>query len=269
MLAATQGKNLRRALMKTFLIRHRNGFLLALQFLTILPVGQLRVDDEDQLSLSVLYYPLVGAVIGVFLVACALLSEGLFSPLLAAVIIVALWLAITGALHMDGLADSADAWMGGLGSRSRTLALMKDPTCGPVAVATVVLVLLLKVAAIAQLLAFGTFFALLWVPVLARMSLLLLLLNTPYVRAGGLAESLLRQFSAPAAVAVCLLVSLLLLLNLATVGAWMMVCLAVVTVYLRQLMMQRLDGCTGDTLGAAAELAEVALLLVLVASVAN
>jgi len=255
--------------MKIFLIRHRNSFLLALQFLTILPVGPIRTADDVELSLSVLYYPLVGAVIGVFIVALAIVSQGLFSPLLTAVCIVALWLVLTGALHMDGLADSADAWMGGLGSTSRTLMLMKDPTCGPVAVAAVVLVLLLKVAAVAQLLAADTFFSMLWVPVMARMSLVLLLLTTPYVREGGMAKTLLQKLSAPAAITVCALVSLLLLVSLSAVAALMLVALALLLIYLRQLMMQRLGGCTGDTLGAAAELSEVAALLLLVATVAN
>jgi len=243
--------------------------LLALQFLTILPVGQVRFDDQEQLSLSVLYYPLVGAVIGVFIVALALVSEGVFSPLLTAVVVVSLWLALTGALHMDGLADSADAWIGGLGSASRTLALMKDPTCGPIAVAAVVLVLMLKVAAVAQLLATANVYSLLWVPVMARVALLLLLVSTPYIREGGVAETLLREFSKPAAIALSAVVSVLLLLSLSTTAVLMIVCLALLLIYLRQLMMDRLGGCTGDTLGAAAELSEVALLLLLSATVAS
>ncbi len=48
-----------------------------------------------------------------------------------AVLVLAVWVGLTGALHLDGLADSADAWLGGYGDRARTLAIMKDPYCGP------------------------------------------------------------------------------------------------------------------------------------------
>ena len=77
----------------------------------------------------------------------ALLLEGA-SPLLQAALLLALWVALTGALHLDGLADSADAWLGGFGDPARTLEIMKDPRSGPVAVVVLVLLLLLKFSAL-------------------------------------------------------------------------------------------------------------------------
>lgn len=67
-----------------------------------------------------------------------------------AALLLVFWVLATGALHLDGLADSADAWVGGLGDRERTLAIMKDPCCGPAAVVALVVVLLVKFAALAQ-----------------------------------------------------------------------------------------------------------------------
>ena len=61
------------------------------------------------------------------------------------------WVGVTGALHLDGLADSADAWVGGIGRSHRTLAIMKDPRSGPAGVVAVVLLLVLKFAALASL----------------------------------------------------------------------------------------------------------------------
>ena len=60
-------------------------------------------------------------------------------------------IALTGGLHLDGLADSADAWVGGFGDRARTLEIMKDPRSGPAGVTAIVSLLLLKCAALASL----------------------------------------------------------------------------------------------------------------------
>ena len=106
---------------------------VALQFLTRLPLpGMASIEDRER-GYSLLWYPLVGLLIGGLLVMlAAVLSD--ISLLLRAALVLTAWVAITGALHLDGLADSADAWMGGLGNRERTLAIMNDPYCGPGAV---------------------------------------------------------------------------------------------------------------------------------------
>ncbi|NCA91441.1 MAG: adenosylcobinamide-GDP ribazoletransferase, partial [Gammaproteobacteria bacterium] len=93
-------------------------FLIALQFLTRLPVrltGELSAAD---LGRSLLYYPLVGLLLGGLLVAGGwlLAGGGLLTgvaPVLAAALVLSLWVGLTGALHLDGLADMIDAWAGG------------------------------------------------------------------------------------------------------------------------------------------------------------
>lgn len=119
------------------------SLLVALQFLTRLPVRLSAMPTPEQFGRAVLCYPLVGVLIGVVLYAAALSLDGT-PPLLQAALLLSLWVALSGALHLDGLADMADAWVGGLGDRERTLAIMKDPRSGPVAVVVLVLVLLLK-----------------------------------------------------------------------------------------------------------------------------
>ncbi|MFH4181104.1 adenosylcobinamide-GDP ribazoletransferase, partial [Acinetobacter baumannii] len=57
-----------------------------------------------------------------------------------------LWIWLTGGLHLDGLADTADAWVGGFGDKQRTLQIMKDPSCGPIGVLSLVIICLLKFA---------------------------------------------------------------------------------------------------------------------------
>lgn len=230
---------------------------LALGFLTRLPVPARAYDDAQAKAQSLAWYPLVGVLIGLLLGALAWLLRG--TPgMLSATVLVTAWVALTGALHLDGLADSADAWVGGMGDREKTLAIMKDPRCGPAGVIALVLALLLKVSALASL---GPvpWAALLLAPVLARAGLAVLFLTTPYVRSGGLGAGLAAAPRRTCTLALLLTAAscslfglrglLALMLAAAVFGLWRRACLA------------RLGGCTGDTAGALAELLEVAVLL--------
>ncbi|WP_162232572.1 adenosylcobinamide-GDP ribazoletransferase, partial [Methylogaea oryzae] len=99
---------------------------------------------------SLLAYPAVGLLIGVLLAVVHGLSDAA-PPAVSAALILLTWVLSTGALHLDGLADCADAWVGGHGSRERTLQILKDPHAGSVAVAVTVTVLLAKFAALQSL----------------------------------------------------------------------------------------------------------------------
>ena len=234
---------------------------IALQFLTRLPVTLAGMPTPEQVGRSLLFYPLVGLLIGLLLLAAQhLLGDS--AVLLQAALLLALWVGISGGLHLDGLADSADAWVGGFGDKQRTLAIMKDPRSGPIAVVVLVLLLLLKFAALVALLESGAGFLLLLVPWLARCLLPLLFMTTPYVRAGGLGQALaehLPRRQLPWVLAANLLAMLLFgwsaLLALLVAGG--------VFIWLRSLMLKRLDGTTGDTAGALLEIAECAVLVAL------
>lgn len=101
-------------------------FWIALQFLSSLPVRLPGMPAAEQMGRSLLFYPVVGLLFGVLLWAFDSLLAA--SPLLLhAALLLTLWVLLSGALHLDGLADSADAWLGGFGDRERTLTIMKDP----------------------------------------------------------------------------------------------------------------------------------------------
>ena len=159
------------------------ALLIALQFLTRLPVSLPCMPTPEQVGRSLLWYPLVGLLLGLLLWGAHLLL-GQTPALLQAAIILALWVGLSGGLHLDGLADTADAWVGGFGDRERTLTIMKDPRSGPIAVVVLVLLLLLKFAALFTLLQAGQSIYLLLLPWLGRSLLPLLLATTPYVRVG-------------------------------------------------------------------------------------
>lgn len=235
---------------------------IALQFLTRLPVTLAGMPTPEQIGRSLLCYPLVGLLIGLLLLAAQHLLDG-SAVLLQAALLLALWVGISGGLHLDGLADSADAWVGGFGDKQRTLAIMQDPRSGPIAVVVLVLLLLLKFAALVALLESGSGLLLVLVPWLARCLLPLLFLTTPYVRAGGLGQALaehLPRRQLPwvlgANAAAMLLLGWPALLALLVAG--------VMFIWLRALMLKRLGGTTGDTAGALLEIAECAVLVALV-----
>lgn len=236
------------------------AFLIAVQFLTRFPVHLAGMPDDRDLGRSLLYYPLVGLSIGMALAALAWITADT-PPLLRAALVLAAWVLASGALHLDGLADSADAWVGGLGDRTRTLAIMKDPNCGPMGVVALVLVLLLKFAALEALLARGAWLPLLFVPLLGRTAIPALFLTTPYVRPGGLGDAMARCLPRRAAMAVVLVAITGLPAALGWSGMGPLLAGLAVFAVLRELMIRRLGGTTGDTAGALVEVLETTVLL--------
>ena len=245
------------------------AFFIALGLMTRIPIPSLfyikEGDSEKLYGWSVIFYPLIGLVIGGILVLVLWgLSQFNLSTngLIEAAIILAIWVLITGALHLDGLADSADAWLGGYGDKKRTLEIMKDPYSGPAAVVILLLLLLLKFSSLTNL-TIDEWLLLILSPVLARTFVMLLLATTPYVREGGMGESAAKQLPKIAVWLVSLLVfgsSIFLLKE----NSWGLLLLAVLAYFLRRLMLKRIGGTTGDTAGAMLEVMEVAVLLVFI-----
>src|SRR3990167_9860752 len=233
---------------------------IALQFLTRLPVTLAGMPTPAQLGRSLLFYPLVGLVIGLLLLAAQQLL-GDRALLLQAALLLALWVGISGGLHLDGLADSADAWLGGFGDRERTLSIMKDPRSGPIAVVTLGLVLLLKFSALVALIEQHNGAALILAPLIGRASMLALFLTTRYVRAGGLGQALSDHLPRIVGQQVLILSGLACILIGGLSGGIAVLLAALCFVWLRQLMVKRLGGTTGDTAGALLELLEVAVLV--------
>lgn len=229
---------------------------IALQFLSCLPVRLARMPSPAENGRSLLFYPMVGLLFGMLLWALDWLLAD--SPkLLHAALLLLAWVMLTGGLHLDGLADTADAWVGGYGDRARTLAIMKDPRSGPMAVVALVLLLLIKFAALLALIdAPGS--AHWWlVPIFGRAALLGLFLSTPYVRPGGLGQALaeyLPRAKAAWILSFCIAMALWEAPAAALAGVltfW----------FLRRLMLRRLGGTTGDTAGALLECLEVVMLV--------
>jgi len=234
--------------------------LIALQFLTQIPVTFKQYPNGKVQGGSLIFYPLIGLLIGGLLSISAWLLAG-SPPLVSAAIILTIWVVISGALHIDGLADSCDAWIGGHGDKQRSLEIMKDPASGPIAVVMVICMLLLKLTAIHAIIDTQQYGLLLVAPIVARSLLPFLLLQTPYVRKNGIGALMIAN--APKKIVyISATIGLLLATLLGSLAASLLALLCLVG--LRALMLKRLDGLTGDTAGASLEILEMVVIVTLV-----
>lgn len=228
----------------------------ALAFLTVVGLG----DTPGPNRRAVAWFAPVGGAVGLVVGGAWWGAAELWPPLLAATIAVALDAALTGMLHLDGLADSADGLLPPL-PRDRRLAVMTDPRAGGFAVVTVALLLALRIGALAALAPDPLLLGGLWAA--ARAAMGVTLATVPYARAeGGLASSFTATPLAP-----CLLggvVGLAVAVAAAGLPSGLAVAAALVAgagaVVL--LARRRLGGFTGDVLGAAGVIGETCGLLV-------
>ena len=261
------------------------SFWYAMAFLTRIPAVNLSKaltsNDKEISQASLYFYPLVGLIIGFSLcvvyficawqvgnsVAVAIPDFDSISLVIAALMLF-VWCLITGGLHLDGLADAADAWVGGYGDKQRTLDIMKDPTIGPMGAMLVMVVLLLKFSALVVVVdkaegyyLIGTMLA---VPMLARFSILPLFYFTPYARNEGLGSNLKQSISPVLLIIVTTVCMLLTVVFLQQKSIFMLILAAAILLWARNIMMQRIGGTTGDTAGALIEVQEALLLCALV-----
>lgn len=221
----------------------------ALSFLT--PMGGAATPSPAALA----WFPVVGALLGLVLGGVWWVADRLWAAPVAAALVVAADLALTGMLHFDGLVDAADGLLPHL-DRSRRLEVMADPAAGAFGVGVAVVVLLLRWASLATLAPSPLLLAALWCG--SRLAMAVIAGTVPYARPGGLAGAFLGGRRRQVAGAL-----LLAVLTVAAGGDGVagVVALAVAAAAVVALAVRRLGGFTGDVLGAAGILGETAGLL--------
>jgi len=255
-------------------------FLLALQFFTRIPItGRLGAwvgYSPAMLRAASVYFPVVGSVVGAFsamvlLLALVLLPPSALGYWLAAGLATAASVWLTGGFHEDGLADTADA-LGGYVPREKALDIMKDSRIGSYGSLTLILVLGLKISALAALAEQTPLLAaaaLLWAHTLARVLPLLLMFSLTHVGDLGKSKSKpLADAISPLQLAAALLWPALLAAAafwLLPTGAWLLAAgsMLLAAWRLRAWFAQRLGGFTGDTLGCAQQISELLAYLAL------
>ncbi len=229
----------------------------AAAFLTRVPgLAGFRYEGSDLVRGAVMF-PLVGAAVGALVGGAVLAGMWLGMPeLVAATLGVAVGVVITGALHVDGLADSADGLAGG--SPERTLQIMRDHSVGVYGISAVVLGLLLQVSAIASLPGGSVLPTLVAVHAVARAAPLVLAAVHRYAGGDGTGRAFVAGIRWPRAAAGIGITAAVAVAAAGTAGLGMLGCLAVVTAGIGIAARRRLGGVTGDVLGAAVELTLVA-----------
>ena len=209
-------------------------------------------------------WPLAGALVAGLAGAGGMVALWLgLSPLIAATVTVALQAMLTGAMHEDGLADCADGFWGGW-TAERRLAIMKDSRSGAYGVVALVLVLMLRVAALAALMAGPWWLALVALGAMSRVPMAVLQAVLRPARPGGLSD----RTGRPPTRTIWLAAGIALALGLAGMGPGALavaLAIAVVTLLWGVTARAKIGGQTGDVLGAAQQLAEIAGLLTLAA----
>lgn len=237
------------------------GAAAAVSFLTCVPVGRAVALDADDVGRGAPLFPLVGAGIGCVVGIVAAGANGVLPPLAAAAVAIVVEAVLTGAIHLDALADTADAL--GARTRERALEVMRDPAIGSFGALALALAVLVKTAAVASLLAGeDVVFALAAAFALGRAAPLVLGWALPYARSSGGGGRALTDGMTGRRLLVGLLLACGVALaalrgDAAAVLAGAGLAVAVVGLGARR----RFGGATGDVLGAATETATALALL--------
>jgi len=234
------------------------SLLAAVSFLTRLPVGRLVTFDAADVARSAGWFPLVGLLLGAIAGGVAFLLRGHVPSMLLAVLLLVVEALLTGALHFDGLADTADGFGGGR-TRDDVLRIMRDHAIGSYGGTALALLVVLKVTAYAALLEREIWFvAILLTPAIGRWSILLMTAALHYARQ---TPSVVSEMGKGALIggsfilAVAIAVSRLWCSGAAAAAA--IVVSAGFGLYCRR----KIGGITGDTLGANLQLCECAALV--------
>ena len=254
-------------------LRHQlRLFFTALQFFTRLPAPRWVGFDAAWLQHATRYFPAVGILVGLACAAVYWLTSLVLPQVVAVLLSTAAGIYLTGAFHEDGFADVCDGFGGGM-QASRILDIMRDSRVGAYGVIGVVMLLSLKIAALASLPARQVMPALLLAHPLSRCLATGLIWRMAYVREEGKAKPLAQQMST-SEFAVAVLTALLPVVLCAALGwlAWQALLPALLlglaaTVFLARKFRRRIGGYTGDCLGAVQQLSEIAIYLGLLAAV--
>lgn len=247
------------------------GFLLALQFFTVIPVKKELPMERKNVTMMYVMLPIVGFLIGLTMYAVYNMSIHVigFGPLLTAVLLAVTGFTLTGGLHLDGWADTADAFFSYKEPEKR-FAILEDPRLGAFGTMALIFIVFMKVAlfheAISQQL--DVLYALIFIPLIARALLNICFATLPAGKRKGIAFYLKERLASKVVViSSSMLICIVLFLYALFLGKWLLTILLasfllLTVIYFRRWAMKHFRGITGDLAGAYIEGMEVILWLV-------
>ncbi len=237
------------------------SLLLMVQMFTRIPLRELPNVTMADYRRGILYLPLIGGCIGLLFFAIARLTQMVFSIEIASLLLVISWAMITGGIHLDGLADTADGFFSNR-EPERVLEIMKDSLIGSFGVIALILVLGAKYLLIRELLLAEAGWLLVLPPLFSRFALVVLSWRGHYARASGMGALFIGKITMGQLIGSALwLIPALLVFPV--LSLFSLAFLLVYTYYYRRVCARKIGGLTGDTLGAHVEVTEVIGLLLL------
>lgn len=232
--------------------------ILMIQFLTRVPIPvNLKVDEDDFLH-GIIYFPVVGLLIGMFIVSFHYIGYLLGGSLLASVMAVVIEVFITGGLHLDGLGDTFDGVYSNR-PKDRILEIMKDSRLGTNAALAIMMTLILKIAMIYSIGKDMVYGILLLMPVFSKLCLVYGSKFSVYARSNGMGNLYIGKVSNIHLGIAIFFTGVISLINLWSFP-FILVGYLFSILYIKHIT-EKIDGMTGDTLGALCELSELFYLL--------
>jgi adenosylcobinamide-GDP ribazoletransferase len=239
-------------------------FLIALQFLTILPLPfSIRWEERD-LGRSMAVFPLAGLTLGALLAGADFILAPWLPRQVSDLLLIAILSAVTGCLHLDGLADVCDA-LGARGDRERFLSVMKDSRIGAIGVAGLVLGLLLKYQALLHIPLQQKREALLFFPMAARFSQVQMTVWAKRARPDGLGSAFITGAGGWQLIFAGAFTIACALFFFGIPGLYSLITLFMITWGLKRWFQGRVGGINGDIIGCVSELNEIICLLIILA----
>ncbi|MDD5595302.1 MAG: adenosylcobinamide-GDP ribazoletransferase [Candidatus Omnitrophica bacterium] len=232
------------------------SFLLALQFLTIIPI-KIPMIDQEKFSRAMIYFPLVGLFLGFILFGINSLFSFLdFAQISIDIILVISLAALSGGMHLDGLSDSFDAFLSRK-SKDQMLEIMRDSHAGVMGVLSIISVILLKIALLYAIPASLIGKSLLLLCIFSRWAMVFTMFLFPYARQEGKAKAFIENINIRVIIIATLITLAAALLILQINGLIVFALIAISVFFIGKLINKTIGGITGDTLGAINEITEV------------
>jgi adenosylcobinamide-GDP ribazoletransferase len=233
-------------------------FILCLQSATIVPTVQLRDVSNEEVRESVVFWPLMGFLLGLIAYGTQWVSVRYLhlSTLLSSVLAMTVYVVLTGGLHVDGVMDTADA-IGSRKPRDIALDIMKDSRVGAMGVMVCVLMLMVRIVAVSDA-PVTDFRPFLVVPTLSRLGMVWSIQLAPAARPDGLGAYFARKIPYASTVAASVYGLGLCVLVIGGLEPLMrvLVTMAMLSLAFIRWMIRKFGGMTGDTYGALNEILE-------------
>ncbi len=240
--------------------------VLLVQFMTRIPIPLNVEYSEEKLGKGIKYFPLVGYLIGIIIFFIGIvLNKYVENKYIVAMLLILLELKLVGLIHIDGLADSFDGLFS-YRDKDKILEIMKDSRVGTNGVVILIFYYLAKLILIAEIISHGDMRCLIVYPIIARMSTSVNAGFGVYARDKGMSTGIIGMNKAKDGIFSMILTLILTILVYYNSGMLKGIAMLIIGIlfifYFRQVVYKKIDGITGDTMGASLEMTGLIVLLV-------